>query len=196
MLIVYLHELSTKSKITNHWIVMLTYLQHSDPTIPHYRTGEWNWLRGALATVDRPLLGWIGRFFLHNVRTALALSPCRILIHHLQISHDHVAHHLFPNIPFCKSFCKPSSFSDPDFLPDNQPEVTRVIKPILKDDYNYDSTVRPNIHSSFRHNMLTNHMGNRTPFMHSIVLSIDACSSKTAAEFCSTRIERVRQVEQ
>ncbi|KAK7693167.1 hypothetical protein QCA50_002733 [Cerrena zonata] len=91
--------------ITNHWIVMLTYLQHSDPTIPHYRSGEWNWLRGALATVDRPLLGWVGRFFLHN------------------ISHDHVAHHLFPNIPFY-----------------NQPEVTNAIKPILKDDYNYDST--------------------------------------------------------
>jgi fatty acid desaturase len=67
----------------NHWIVMLTYLHHSDPTVPHYRASEWNWLRGALATVDRPLLGWIGRFFLHN------------------ISHDHVAHHLFPDIPFC-----------------------------------------------------------------------------------------------
>ncbi|CAL1704018.1 unnamed protein product [Somion occarium] len=91
--------------ITNHWIVMLTYLQHSDPTLPHFRSGEWNWLRGALATVDRPLLGWVGRFFLHN------------------ISHDHVAHHLFPTIPFY-----------------NQPEVTEAIKPVLKEDYNYDST--------------------------------------------------------
>ncbi|KAH8102903.1 delta-12 fatty acid desaturase [Cristinia sonorae] len=91
--------------ITNHWIVMLTYLQHSDPTIPHYRAGEWNWLRGGLATVDRPLLGWIGRFFLHN------------------ISHDHVAHHLFPSIPFY-----------------NQPQVTEAIKPVLKTDYCYDST--------------------------------------------------------
>jgi fatty acid desaturase len=54
-------------KLMNHWIVMLTYLHHSDPTVPHYRASEWNWLRGALATVDRPLLGWIGRFFLHNV---------------------------------------------------------------------------------------------------------------------------------
>jgi hypothetical protein len=53
---------------------MFTYLHHSDPTIPHYRKAEWSFLRGAAATVDRPLLGWMGRFFFHN------------------ISHDHVAH--------------------------------------------------------------------------------------------------------
>ncbi|KDQ54173.1 hypothetical protein JAAARDRAFT_182561 [Jaapia argillacea MUCL 33604] len=91
--------------LANHWIVMLTFLHHSDPTIPHYRSKEWSFLRGAAATVDRPLLGWIGRFFLHNV------------------SHDHVAHHFFSTIPFY-----------------NQPEVTRAIKKVLKDDYNYDST--------------------------------------------------------
>lgn len=53
---------------------MFTFLHHSDPTIPHYRKKEWTFLRGAVATVDRPLLGWAGRFFFHN------------------ISHDHVAH--------------------------------------------------------------------------------------------------------
>ena len=51
---------------------MHTYLQHSDPSVPHYRTGEWTWVRGALCTVDRPLLGWAGRFFIHNVGPALA----------------------------------------------------------------------------------------------------------------------------
>ena len=61
------------SQFANHWVVMLTYLHHSDPTIPHYRSKEWNFLRGAISTVDRPLLGWVGRFFLHNV------------------SHDHVS---------------------------------------------------------------------------------------------------------
>ncbi|KAJ7158698.1 delta-12 fatty acid desaturase [Mycena filopes] len=89
----------------NHWIVALTYLHHSDPTIPHYRRQEWDFLRGALSTVDRPLLGWAGRFFLKNV------------------SHDHIAHHLFSSIPFY-----------------NQPKVTEYLKPILKDHYNYDST--------------------------------------------------------
>ncbi|EAU81573.1 fatty acid conjugase [Coprinopsis cinerea okayama7 len=91
--------------LANHWIVMLTYLHHSDPTIPHYRKNEWTFLRGAISTVDRPLLGWFGRFFLHNV------------------SHDHVAHHLFSTIPFY-----------------NQPQVTEAIKKVLKDDYNFDST--------------------------------------------------------
>jgi hypothetical protein len=59
---------------------MFTYLHHSDPTIPHYRKEEWSFLRGAAATVDRPLLGWMGRFFFHN------------------ISHDHVAHRMSKRI--------------------------------------------------------------------------------------------------
>ena len=103
---------------------MLTFLHHSDPALPHYRGKAWSFVRGAVATVDRPLLGWMGRFFLHNV------------------SHDHVAHHLFSNIPFCESsspFCHILSSS----ATDNQPYVTEAIKTVLKDDYNYDSTVRP-----------------------------------------------------
>jgi len=69
---------------------MLTYLHHSDPTIPHYRKKEWTFLRGALATVDRPLLGWVGRYFLHNV------------------SHDHVS------LVFCCKciFCLESTSDD------------------------------------------------------------------------------------
>ncbi|TFK53584.1 hypothetical protein OE88DRAFT_1655769 [Heliocybe sulcata] len=91
--------------LANHWVVFLTFLQHSDPTIPHYRGQAWSFLRGSLATVDRPLLGWIGRFFMHN------------------ISHDHIAHHLFSRIPFY-----------------NQPEVTKQLIRVLKEHYNYDST--------------------------------------------------------
>ncbi|KAI0340342.1 hypothetical protein BDW22DRAFT_1430949 [Trametopsis cervina] len=91
--------------LANHWIVMSTFLHHTDPTIPHYRSKEWTWLRGTIATVDRPLLGFWGRFFLLNV------------------SHDHVAHHIFSNIPFY-----------------NQPQVTPILRQMLKDDYNYDST--------------------------------------------------------
>ncbi|KAF7800238.1 hypothetical protein EIP86_011485 [Pleurotus ostreatoroseus] len=91
--------------LANHWIVMATFLHHTDPTIPHYRRKEWSWLRGTLATVDRPLMGPLGRFFLHNV------------------SHDHIAHHIFSSIPFY-----------------NQPQVTEIIKEILQKDYNYDST--------------------------------------------------------
>ncbi|KAI0037035.1 fatty acid conjugase [Vararia minispora EC-137] len=95
--------------LANHWIVMLTFLHHSDPTIPHYREKQWTFLRGALATVDRPLLGWVGRFFLHNV------------------SHDHISHHLF------------SYVRGPD-LSYNQPRVTEIVRKVLGNDYNYDST--------------------------------------------------------
>jgi len=66
--------------LTNHWIVMITYLQHTDPTIPHFRKDTWTFPRGASTTVDRPLLGWMGRFFLH-------------------VSHDHFAYHFFSLIP-------------------------------------------------------------------------------------------------
>ncbi|KAF8324729.1 fatty acid conjugase, partial [Cantharellus anzutake] len=91
--------------LTNHWIVALVFLQHTDPTVPHYRKGAWTFLRGATCTIDRPLLGWMGRYFLHN------------------ISHDHVAHHFFSQIPFY-----------------HQPYVTQAIKKVLGDDYCYDGT--------------------------------------------------------
>ncbi|EMD37162.1 hypothetical protein CERSUDRAFT_155708, partial [Gelatoporia subvermispora B] len=65
-----------------HWFVMITYLHHTDPELPHYRDALWNFQRGAAATVDRDFLGWMGRFFLHDV------------------AHFHVIHHFFPKIPF------------------------------------------------------------------------------------------------
>ncbi|KAK0443604.1 fatty acid desaturase-domain-containing protein [Armillaria borealis] len=66
----------------NHWFVMITYLHHTDPILPHYRKNKWNYPRGAAATVDRDFLGWHGRFFFHDV------------------AHFHVIHHFFPKIPF------------------------------------------------------------------------------------------------
>lgn len=61
---------------------MITYLHHTAPDLPHYRGKEWNFQRGAAATVDRNFLGWQGRFFLHDV------------------AHYHVIHHFFPKMPF------------------------------------------------------------------------------------------------
>lgn len=63
---------------------MITYLHHTDMELPHYRNGQWNFQRGAAATVDRNFLGWQGRFFLHDV------------------AHFHVIHHFFPMMPFCE----------------------------------------------------------------------------------------------
>jgi len=65
-----------------HWFIMITYLHHTDPELPHYRNAQWNFQRGAAATVDRDFLGWMGRFFLHDV------------------AHFHVIHHFFPKMPF------------------------------------------------------------------------------------------------
>lgn len=77
--VILIHSLLKKPVDKDHFylnLVMFTFLHHSDPTIPHYRKPAWSFLRGAAATVDRPLLGWMGRFFFHN------------------ISHDHVAHRM------------------------------------------------------------------------------------------------------
>ncbi|KAJ7911815.1 fatty acid desaturase-domain-containing protein [Mycena leptocephala] len=65
-----------------HWFIMITYLHHTDPIIPHFRGKEWNFQRGAAATVDRPFLGWQGNFFLHSV------------------ARYHAIHHFFPKMPF------------------------------------------------------------------------------------------------
>lgn len=67
--------------IVNMWLVIITYLQHTDLTLPHYDDVNWTFPRGALATIDRDygslLNGW-----LHHIHDA------------------HVVHHLFSMMPF------------------------------------------------------------------------------------------------
>ncbi|XP_062017651.1 delta(12)-acyl-lipid-desaturase-like [Rosa rugosa] len=65
--------------ITNGFLVLITYLQHTHPSLPHYDTSEWDWLRGALSTVDRDY-GVLNKVF-HN------------------ITDTHVVHHLFSTMP-------------------------------------------------------------------------------------------------
>ncbi|KAF3643963.1 Omega-6 fatty acid desaturase, endoplasmic reticulum [Capsicum annuum] len=65
--------------IVNNLIVIITMLQHTHLPFPHYDSSEWNWLRGALATVDREY-GVLTKVF-HN------------------ITDTHVFHHLFSTIP-------------------------------------------------------------------------------------------------
>ncbi|KAH8681287.1 fatty acid desaturase-domain-containing protein [Xylariales sp. PMI_506] len=64
----------------NHWIVMITYLHHTSPSLPKYTPEAWTYLRGALATVDRNP-GFVLRYMLHHIIDL------------------HVIHHLFPRIP-------------------------------------------------------------------------------------------------
>lgn len=65
----------------NHWLVFITYLQHTDPTLPHYDPEEWNFVRGAMATIDRDF-GFIGKHIFHD------------------IIETHVLHHFVSRIPF------------------------------------------------------------------------------------------------
>jgi len=65
--------------IVNFFLVLITFLQHTDPVLPHYTDSEWDWLRGALATVDRDF-GILNHVFHH-------------------IADTHVVHHLFHEMP-------------------------------------------------------------------------------------------------
>lgn len=35
--------------VVNGFLVLITFLQHTHPALPHYDSSEWDWLRGALA---------------------------------------------------------------------------------------------------------------------------------------------------
>ncbi|KAK9075726.1 hypothetical protein SSX86_004055 [Deinandra increscens subsp. villosa] len=60
-------------------MMILTLLQHTHPSVAHYDSTEWEWMRGALSTIDRDvgILNW----FIHD------------------LPRIHVLHHLFPGIP-------------------------------------------------------------------------------------------------
>lgn len=61
------------------WLTFVTYMQHVAPEVPVYDTGDWSYLKGALASVDRNY------------------GPFNWLTHH--IGDQHVIHHIFPTIP-------------------------------------------------------------------------------------------------
>lgn len=67
--------------LTNHWLVFITYLQHSDPKAPHYEASQWTFARGAATTIDREF-GFVGRYLFHD------------------IIETHVLHHFVSRIPF------------------------------------------------------------------------------------------------
>ncbi|KAM7270284.1 hypothetical protein ACFE04_029498 [Oxalis oulophora] len=65
--------------VVNGFLVLITYLQHTHPKLPRYDSTEWDWIKGALSTVDRDY-GILNKVF-HN------------------ITDTHVVHHLFANMP-------------------------------------------------------------------------------------------------
>ncbi|CAN4094848.1 unnamed protein product [Withania somnifera] len=66
-------------QIMSSFIVLITFLHHTHSSLPHYDSSEWDWLRGALATIDRDF-GILNKVFHH-------------------ITDTHVLHHLFSSIP-------------------------------------------------------------------------------------------------
>jgi omega-6 fatty acid desaturase (delta-12 desaturase) len=66
--------------VVNAWLVIYTWLQHTDVAIPHFSSAEWHWAKGALQTVDRPY------------------GPLINLLHH-GIGSTHVCHHINSRIP-------------------------------------------------------------------------------------------------
>lgn len=70
--------------LVNHWLVFITYLQHSDPQMAHYEASQWNFVRGAAATIDREF-GFVGKYIFHD------------------IIETHVLHHYCSRIPFYNS---------------------------------------------------------------------------------------------
>ncbi|KAL0482836.1 fatty acid desaturase [Acrasis kona] len=70
--------------VCNFFLVAITYLQHTHVVVAHYKDSEWNWLLGALCTVDRTMGPFLDR-----------------KLHLIHVTH--VCHHLFSYIPFYHS---------------------------------------------------------------------------------------------
>ena len=66
--------------VVNFWLVLYTWLHHTDVEVPHFASDEWSWVRGAFLSIDRPY------------------GPVLDFLHH-RIGSTHVAHHLDARIP-------------------------------------------------------------------------------------------------
>lgn len=65
--------------LSSFLFTVVTYLNHTHPSVPFYDSSEWDWLRGALCTIDRDY-GFMNKVLHDNPPT-------------------HVLHHLVPTIP-------------------------------------------------------------------------------------------------
>jgi len=98
--------------VTNYHLVLITYLQHTDVYMPHFRGEEFSWLRGALCTVDRSF----GPILDHT-------------FHH--ITDTHVCHHIFSRMPFYHAQEATEAFKKvlgPYYLKDETPIARAVYR--------------------------------------------------------------------
>jgi omega-6 fatty acid desaturase (delta-12 desaturase) len=71
--------------VTNAWLVLYTWLQHTDTDVPHFEDDQHNFMKGAFMTIDRPydkMLGGVCDWLHHKIGTT------------------HVAHHIDCTIPW------------------------------------------------------------------------------------------------
>jgi len=75
--------------VVNAWLVLYTWLQHTDVDVPHFSQDNHNFVKGALHTIDRPYD---------------KLDPWGVIdfLHH-KIGTTHVAHHFDSTIPHYKA---------------------------------------------------------------------------------------------
>ncbi len=73
------------------YLTAITFLQHTDEELTHYDLRRWDWLNGALATMDRSMGSFLDYKFHYIHRT-------------------HVCHHLFSKLPFYNSMEATESF--------------------------------------------------------------------------------------
>jgi omega-6 fatty acid desaturase (delta-12 desaturase) len=66
--------------VLNGWLVLYTWLHHTDIDIPHFDKNHWHWVKGAFMTIDREY------------------GPILDFLHH-RIGSTHVAHHICSRIP-------------------------------------------------------------------------------------------------
>ena len=66
--------------VVNCWLVIYTWLHHTETDVPHLSDESFTYLRGAFLTVDRNY-GKLIDFLHHNIGST------------------HVVHHIYPNIP-------------------------------------------------------------------------------------------------
>jgi len=70
---------------THSWLVLVTFLQHSDGRVPHYdEKDNFNFVKGAIATLDRDY-GSLWNNLTHHITDA------------------HVVHHIFSRVPFYRA---------------------------------------------------------------------------------------------
>ena len=66
--------------VVNSWLVVYTWLHHTDSDVPHLSNTEFSFMKGAFLSIDRPY-GKILNFLHHNIGSS------------------HVVHHICPTIP-------------------------------------------------------------------------------------------------